>query len=191
MKFITRDSIHLKKIASILLLALFLFNVGGYYLVFWGLERHADNELAARLDSDLYSEEETVELKIALTLPYPIQQQGFERINGKFEHRGEFYKLVKQRVLNDTLYVICIKDQQKKSLNKTMNDYVKLSNDLPGAASKAISLLGKLIKEYNVGAALILATSVHSYSVISFTGFATDLITRESKIASPPPKTLS
>jgi len=159
--------------------------------VFWGLERRAENELAARLDADIYSEEETVELKIALTLPYPIQQQGFERVNGKFEHKGEFYKLVKQRVLNDTLYVICIKDQQQKSLNKTMNDYVKLSNDLPGAASKAINLLSKLIKEYNVGTSPIQNGSVHFNYVVSFTGFATDLITCESKIASPPPKTLS
>jgi hypothetical protein len=181
----------LKRIASILLLILFLFNVGGYYLVFWGLKQHADHVLTARLDADLYSKEEAVELKIPLALPYPIQQQGFERVDGKFEHKGEFYKLVKQRVLNDTLYVICIKDRTEKSLDKTMKDYVKLSNDLPGAANKALNLLGKLIKEYHSGSIIKLSEHTPSLLAVSFADFSTVLITREDKIASPPPKALS
>jgi hypothetical protein len=159
--------------------------------VFWGLKQHAEHVLTARLDANLYSKDDAVELKIPLALPYPIQQQGFERVDGKFEHKGEFYKLVKQRVLNDTLYVICVKDRTEKRLDKTMKDYVKLSNDLPGAANKALNLLGKLIKEYNSGSVIKLNEHTPTLIANSFTNFSAALISREDKIASPPPKALS
>jgi hypothetical protein len=139
----------LKSAVSILLLIVFSFNVGGYYLVLWGLKRHAENELTARLDANLYDEEDLIELIIPLSLPYPITQEAFEGVDGKFEHRGEFYKLVKQRFENNTLYILCIKDHQQKKLVKSVHDYVKMANDLPATSKKALSFLGKLIKDFD------------------------------------------
>ena len=37
---------------------------------------------------------------------------GYERVNGEFEHNGEFFKLVKQKLENDTLNIVCIKDHR-------------------------------------------------------------------------------
>src|SRR5688500_16103834 len=109
----------------------FLFNVGGYYIVFLGVRHHHRQELNARLDANLYQDEEIVELKIPITLPYPLQQRGFERVKGKFEHQGELYKLVKHKLENDTLHVICIKDHEEKRLEGAATKYANLSNDLP------------------------------------------------------------
>jgi hypothetical protein len=179
----------LKRLVSIFLLTLFLFNVGGYYLVFWGLQQKADNVLTARLDANRYSLNETVELKIPITLPYPLQQNDFERVNGTFEHKGEHYKLVKQKLGNDTLYVVCIKDVAAKSLSKKMTDYMKLSNDLPDAKNKALSLFGKLLKEYSLGSAPRMTSSGSTIlSIHHFHPFSEDLISRASGIASPPPR---
>jgi hypothetical protein len=137
-----------KKAVAILLLIIFLFNVGGYYIVFWGLVNHSDKMLAARLDADQYSADELVELSIPLSLPYPGQQREFERAHGKFEHNGVHYKLVKQRHENDTLYVICIKDHGQKKLVKSMREYIKLTNDLPSSSKKSTDLTGKFLKDF-------------------------------------------
>ena len=82
---------------------IFLFNVGGYYLVFWGVRTQAKKDLLHRLDADQYSSEDLVVLSIPVNLPYPIQQNGYERVDGEFEYGGEYYNLVKQRLQNDTL----------------------------------------------------------------------------------------
>lgn len=138
----------MKRTVPILLLLVFLFNVGGYYIVFWGLRVHADQALTKKLDAGLYAEAETVELKIAVTLPYPLQQRGYERVNGKFEYKGEHYKLVKQKHAHDTLYVICIRDSQQKKLVKTMNAYAKMTNDLPSSTDNTLHLFGKFLKDF-------------------------------------------
>jgi hypothetical protein len=140
----------LKRVFAGILLMVFLFNVGGYYIVFWGLRFQSDQQLTARLDANLYDADETIELKVPVALPYPIQSHGFQRVDGKFEHRGEFYKLVKQKLENDTLYVVCIRDQETRELVNTITDYVLLTQALPGenTGQKALNYLSKLVKEF-------------------------------------------
>lgn len=72
----------------------------------------------------------------------------FERVNGKFEHKGIHYKLVKQRHRNDTLYILCIKDHEQKKLVKSLREYVKLTNDLPSSSKKSPDLSGKFLKDF-------------------------------------------
>ena len=166
----------------------FLFNVGGYYIVFWGLQQRYSRELIERLDANLYSEEETIELKIPVTLPYPLNQQEFERVNGKFEHNGEYYKLVKQKLHNDTLYIVCIQDHQQKRLEKTITEYANLSNDLPSNSDKALNFLGKLLKDFESNKNLdLVASGVWCLEIpLTFHSFKT--IDQEREIHSPPPK---
>jgi hypothetical protein len=46
--------------------------------------------------------DETILLKIPVAVPYQIDSEGYERVDGEFEHQGEFYRLVKQKYQNDT-----------------------------------------------------------------------------------------
>lgn len=166
----------------------FLFNVGGYYIVFWGLRLQADQQLTTRLDADLYKAHETIELKIPVTLPYPIHQQEFQRIDGRFEHHGEFFKLVKHKLQNDTLYVICIRDHQTKHLVNTMTDYVELTHALPGTSQKALNFLGKLLKDFYSQADISI---VHNYGfsiAILFKEASESLLSPVIPVQSPPPK---
>ncbi len=140
----------MKRSVSILLLFIFLFNVGGYYVVFWGLHSHASRELTERLDADKYSAEETIQIKIPVTMPYPLQQTGYERVNGKFEHQGQFYRLVKQKLENDTIYIICIRDIEEKGLRTSMKNYLEKTTDLPMSSKNALQAMGKLLKEVRI-----------------------------------------
>jgi hypothetical protein len=178
----------LKRIASILILFVFLFNVGGYFFVFWGIIRNADQLLTQRLDEGLYSSEEIIELKIPVTLPYPIQEQDFKRVNGKFEHKGEFYKLVKHKLANDTVYIVCIRDHQQKRIVKTMTDYVKLANELPSSSKNTTNFVGKFLKDYESGISIEIAHQSGWMMKIAGTQLFFELLPGKSRISSPPPK---
>jgi hypothetical protein len=178
----------LKRITSILLLLVFLFNVGGYYIVFWGLRVHADHTLAKRLDEGLYAGEETVELKIPVTLPYPLQPGGYERVDGKFEHNGEYYKLVKQKHAHDTLYVVCIRDNQEKKLVKTMHDYANMINEIPSSSKNAFHFFGKFLMDFESAPAGTFLRQ-HGWSKdISLTLRSCIIPDQSIAIPSPPPR---
>jgi hypothetical protein len=178
----------LKKAISIVLLTLFLFNVGGYYLAFWALEYKVNNDLTVRLDRNQYSESETFELKVPVALPYPVYQTEYERVDGKFEYNGEFYKLVKHKLQNDTLYIVCIKNLDQKELVNTITDYVNISNDLPGTAKKAINFFGKLLKEYDSHPVMTIVSNQSWTSDLSYKTGTQHLVMELKKIPSPPPK---
>jgi hypothetical protein len=177
-----------KKVFSIFFLALFLFNVGGYYIVYWGLHSKAKKDLLHRLDADNYSSEELIVISIPISLPYPLQQQGYERVNGEFEFNGEYYNLVKQRLENDTLFMVCIKDKTQKKLVTVLNEYSNYANNLPANASHTLDLFGKLFKDYT-------GTVLATLSV--GTGWAIPILYGEGQFAlldlyypviSPPPR---
>lgn len=178
----------MKRILSIALLIVFLFNVGGYYIVFLGLIKRADSELIKRLDANLYSQEETIELKIPLTLPYPIQEEDFKRVDGKFELNGEIYKLVKHKMEKDTVYIVCIKDQQSKKLTKAMAEYANTTSDLPSSSKKAIHFFGKLLKDFNCDSASDITR--HNGWCREITAGEPTFLTLSPviRISSPPPK---
>ncbi len=45
--------------------------------------------------------------------------------------KGEFYRLVKQKYQNDTLFMVCIKDHASKRIEQAVTDYVKTFTDKP------------------------------------------------------------
>ncbi len=67
----------MRKSASILLLLILLFNMIGYRALFYYAEKQADVSFEARLDKDLYEENDLVTLKIPLFNPYQVEQKTF------------------------------------------------------------------------------------------------------------------
>jgi hypothetical protein len=177
-----------KKAFAIFFIALFLFNVGGYYLVYWGLNSKAKKDLLHRLDADNYSSEELIVISIPISLPYPLQQQGYERINGEFEFDGEYYSLVKQRLENDTLFMVCIKDKTQKKLVHGLNEYSNYANNLPANASRTLDLFGKLFKDYTAAALATLSVGTGWAMPIFYGEGQFALLELEYPVISPPPR---
>jgi hypothetical protein len=178
----------LKKAFAIFFLVIFLFNVGGYYLLFWGLKSQAKSDLLHRLDADQYVSEETIILSIPLSLPYPIHEANYERAQGEFEYRGESYHLVKQKIENDTLFAVCIKDQRQKKLDHAMNEYANLTNNLPASTKNTLDLLGKLFKDYTPSAFSLQATLLTWSREIPFIEKSFTIQHRGFAVDSPPPE---
>jgi len=178
-----------KKTIAILFLTLFLFNLIGYYGVYFGLQLTADNALKQRLDNEAYNESETATVKIPFTLPYQTDWESFQRVDGNFEKDGQSYKLVKQKVERDTLIVVYIKDHKATSLLESLTEFVHASTDSP-LAKKASQLMKTFAKEY-------IATHIQLRSVS--TGWSLEETFPQphyavgclfEKIASPPPKAI-
>jgi cbb3-type cytochrome oxidase subunit 3 len=137
-----------KRAFSILILVVFLFNLGGYYFFFWALRLHANQEVSALLDDGQYDESETFEIKIPLTIPYPLQANGFERISGQFEYRGEHYQIVKQKFENDVLTIVLLKDTKANQLTKASEAFSETSGSQPvkdGSLNVSIKVLQEFV----------------------------------------------
>jgi hypothetical protein len=153
-------NIDLRKTFAIVFLTLLLLNILGYYGLFLGLMYQNDRVMTQKLDDDQYDDAETVSIKIPITIPYVTDSHDFQRVDGVFEHEGDFYRLVKQKLQLDTLHIVCVKDQQSKRINQALTDYVQTFTDKPSTEKQHTLTFSDFIKDY-------LTTSV-SLSNLSF-----------------------
>jgi hypothetical protein len=114
-----------KRLFAIVILNIFLLNVLGYYGVLLGLKADSGAKFDAKLDSDMYDLGGTVTFKVPLAVPYSTDSKGYERVDGEFKKDNEIYRLVKQRLYQDTLYIVCVKDDASTKINRTLEDFVQ------------------------------------------------------------------
>lgn len=108
----------------------------------------ASLDLVRLLDDQQYRDEELVTLKVPLVLPYRIDLADYERVSGEVEHQGEFYQLVKQKLENDTLYIVCYKDKDSKRIKQMLADYVKTFTDKPADGKQQMKSFAGFIKDF-------------------------------------------
>ncbi len=137
----------IKKVFSILLLSVLLFNLAGHRLLLSYLEDKADGQLEARIDGNDYDSSQLISIKIPVTyLPYYNNSSSFERIDGAVEIAGVHYKYVKRRILNDSLELLCIRNTAVTKLKEASNEFFMFVNDLqhtggnknPGAGHRQV-----------------------------------------------------
>jgi hypothetical protein len=120
----------LKRIASILLVGILLFNWGGYRFFTAYLENRADSRLEASIDANDYNEADLISIKIAANLPYLANSKSYERIDGEITIKGINYKYVKRRLYNDSLELLCIPNMDKTGVQRAGKDFYQLANDI-------------------------------------------------------------
>jgi len=120
----------LKKIASILLLGLLLFNWCGYRWVINVMQKQADTRLEARLDINDYDESQLIELKVPLNMPYQTDWAEFQRFDGEIEISGVHYKYVKRKIQDGQLVLKCIPNHARQTLESAKQDIFKANNDI-------------------------------------------------------------
>jgi hypothetical protein len=135
----------MKKLTAHLLVFLLLLNVMGYYGIFLGIKYKHTADVTRQLDNSNYDEHETVTIKVPLTIPY-YGDTKYERVDGEIEYEGKFYRLVKQKLEKDTLYIVCLKDLQSKRIKQALTDYVK--NFSEHSSDNSTRLAPSFIKDY-------------------------------------------
>ena len=126
----------MRKFAAILLLVILLFNWVGYRLFSDILLHQANTQLEARLDKNDFKEDELIEIKIPLNLPYQLNWKSFERFDGEIDVDGIHYKYVKRKIYNDSLILLCLPNKAKQHIEKAEDDYFKIINDIDPGSQK-------------------------------------------------------
>ncbi len=182
------DSTILKKAVSIFLVSLLLFNALGFYGLLQGLQYKNTLELVKRLDNQQYSKNETITLKIPFTVPYQLNSNGYERVDGQIRYEGEFYRLVEQKLSRDTLYIVCIKDQASNRIMQALEDYVKTFTDQPSQAKNTGKSFISFIKDFLPTSILVSSISNGWNSTVVPVLFSEDFTSRSLAVFTPPPQ---
>ena len=121
---------NLKKIAAILLLSLMVFTLAGYRWVFSVIEKKATANLEQKIAAGKYSDEQLVEIRIPLNMPY-YTDKDYEDVYGETDFNGEHYRFVKRKVSGNTLYLLCLPNKEKNNIAKVKSEFTKAVNDIP------------------------------------------------------------
>ena len=119
----------MKRVATILLLGILLFNLGGYRLLTSFFENRADRQLQANLDLDNYNQSDLISIKVAASLPYGSSSEQFEKVEGNIEINGVNYNYVKRRFYQDSLELLCIPNRAKADIKNARDEFARLAND--------------------------------------------------------------
>jgi hypothetical protein len=158
----------------------------GFYGVFVGIKYSNTQALLQKFDDDTFSDLNPVTIKVAISVPYQANTT-FERVDGEVEYRGEFYRLVKQRYANDTLFIVCVKDTHSKNIKQALSDYVKTFTDTPAQSSQSKTIPG-FIKDYLITETQIGQVSAGWSSGLTTSSVVVSFSSVSLAIASPPPK---
>jgi len=151
----------LKRIATILLLGMLLFNWIGYRFFTSYLEEKSDARLEAQLDNNNYDESQLISIKVPVShLAYYNSSAKFERVDGQIEINGVKYKYVKSRLYNDSLELLCIPNIASMQLQNVKSDFFKIANDLQNNSQNKKGNSHSIHKDFSV--------SVYSSNEISY-----------------------
>ena len=107
-----------------------VFNLVGYRWLFSAIENKATANLEQKISSGEYSDDQLVEIRIPLNMPY-YSDKDYENVYGETDFNGDHYRYVKRKVSGNTLYLLCLPNKEKTSIVKVKNDFTKAVNDVP------------------------------------------------------------
>ena len=107
-----------------------VFNLAGYRWLFSAFEKNATAKLEQKISTGEYSEEQLVEIRIPLNMPY-YSDKDYENVYGETDFKGEHYRYVKRKVSGNILYLLCLPNTEKTDIVKAENEFTKAVNDIP------------------------------------------------------------
>ena len=89
------------------------------------MEKQSSVNLNTAIEKNNYSEDDLVEIKIPLNNPY-ISDHSYEDAFGETTVKGKSYQYVKRKISENTLYLMCLPNEEKASLTTTKNKVFSL-----------------------------------------------------------------
>ena len=156
------------RFVAIFLVVVQLLYSAGHFGIYCVIETAQEKLLDTRLDHDMFAGSEAITLKVPMHLPYIVSPDNYERVDFKLEYDGTKYRAIKQRHINDTLFVVCIKDKLSMTVQDSYCDFIK--GIIPGQEkSDSKSLVPQLVKDMERNGVFILTTrSAFSYVDVNF-----------------------
>lgn len=178
----------MRKTLAIFFLSIILLNIAGYYLVFEGWKYH--NSISWSFDEEASNAQELI-VEIPVNVPYATQAKDWEKADGQFEYQGDMYRIVKQKLTLDAVYIACVKDNEGNRIKQQLEDFVKSFTDKPGDAKQSVKSFPGFIKEY-VSNIVSVKSSVLGWSLaVAFVLPAQSLVPSFSVSIVHPPERIS
>ncbi len=132
-----------KKGIAILFLALYVFNLAGYYVVFKTLQYQVRSGVKTRIKESVPREE------LVLIALKQGREDGLQWLDRKeFRYRGGMYDVVRSYSRNDTTFYSCVNDKQEEVLFAHLDLHVATQANLEGTPQKAAAPFQGITKEY-------------------------------------------
>lgn len=143
----------MRKALAIGLLAIHLFNMGGYQLFFQQLANRASKNFVAKIDVAEYNESSLIEIRVPINLPYQPNWTDYERYDGEIMVDGVHYNYVKRKLVNDSMSLLCIPNADKMRIYNARETFFSLVNDVKqeskhGETPSPLQKITKLVAEY-------------------------------------------
>jgi len=143
-----------------------VFNLAGYRWLFSAIEKNATAKLEQKISTGKYSDEQLVEIRIPLNMPY-YSDKDYESVYGETDWNGEHYRYVKRKVSGNTLYLLCLPNKEKTSIVKVKNEFTKAVNDIPGnkqGSQEKNGFIKLLTAEFRINETMF---DINNYSISS------------------------
>ena len=85
------------------------------------LEKQSSVNLNTAIEKNNFSEDDLVEIKIPLNNPY-ISDHSYEDAFGETTVKGKSYQYVKRKISENTLYLLCLQNEEKAALTTAKNN---------------------------------------------------------------------
>ncbi len=139
-------------------------------MVFSYLEKKASKELTANIETKTFDENNLVEIKTDLNMPY-VADKEYENAYGETVIKGVHYQYVKRKIENNVLYLMCLPNDEKIVLAEAKNNVEKNNTETSNSNSKHKSPVQKILKSSQTE----YIQNTFSYDVVDLVNIATTL----------------
>jgi len=182
----------MRKALAIGLLAIHLFNMGGYQLFFNHLAHRVNKNFVAKIDVEEFDQSSLIEIRVPINLPYQPNWTDYERYDGEIVVEGVHYNYVKRRLVNDSMSLLCIPNADKMRIYNAREIFFGLVNDIQqenkqGEAPSPFQKITKLVAEYE---SILLRHNVLTVFVLKssiYTGYSSSILEGVHQTIDRPP----
>lgn len=178
----------MRKFAAIVLLLVFFLYHLGYYGFYLAITHQFDQQWHTKVYEDKLIGEELLHAAIPLSIPYQPDQPEYKPVSAKLEIDGNYYRIVRQKYVQDTLHVIYVNDIVQQDLKQSMNEWLASIYQKPVSDSQGLQFWKVLAKDFIIDdfwqfvepQRLLAEKPYASYSVTDYSF--------KAAVPSPPPK---
>jgi hypothetical protein len=165
--------------------------MAGYSVVYWLGGNVALEAQKNELESSL--KEEFITVKVPVSLPYQTNWTAPQSVQGKLQVGNEFYEMVEQIMLNDTIYITCKPDRDARANFYALTEHINkhIHDNANNGPQTSKSIIIHLLKEY------VSFQQVHVFFIIESLSDSTPLqqpsfflLSRAFGVLSPPPESV-
>jgi len=176
----------MKRLLSILITILFLYNTTGYLIVFKSFQYGIKEEIKTKIKNNL-NDKDLVLIKYP-SHPNKQQKKLFHwKEENEFLYNGNMYDVVRQYSIHDTVYYYCINDTREKELFATLNVQVDQNMASNSKANNLVKLYKLSIDQsylFNFSIDNLLQSSKETVSLYLIPGYSPV----QKEVETPPPE---